>query len=85
MQLSTILAGKGGFVATVQPDATVAELVSLLAEHRVGALVVSADGRTIRLTGQSVSEARPNLWETRVGRPHRRSRGGVLPGPRQSP
>lgn len=47
MQLSTILANKGGFVATVQPDATVAELVALLSEHRVGALVVSADGRTI--------------------------------------
>lgn len=47
MQLSTILASKGGYVATVQPDATVAELVALLAEHRIGALVVSADGRTI--------------------------------------
>jgi CBS domain-containing protein len=47
MQLSTIIAAKGGFVATVQPDATVADLVAMLAEHGVGALVVSADGRTI--------------------------------------
>jgi CBS domain-containing protein len=47
MQLSTIIAAKGQFVATIQPDASVAELVAMLAEHRVGALVVSADGRTI--------------------------------------
>lgn len=47
MQLSTIIAAKGGFVATIQPDASVADLVAMLAEHSVGALVVSADGRTI--------------------------------------
>lgn len=47
MQLSTIIAAKGGFVATIQPDATVADLIAMLAEHGVGALVVSADGRTI--------------------------------------
>ena len=47
MQLSTIIAAKGGAVVTIQPDATVADLVAMLAEHNVGALVVSADGRTI--------------------------------------
>lgn len=47
MQLSTIIAAKGGFVATIQPDATVGDLVAMLAEHGVGALVVSADARTI--------------------------------------
>jgi CBS domain-containing protein len=47
MQLSTIIAAKGDFVATVQPDATVADLIAMLAEHNVGALVVSADGRSI--------------------------------------
>jgi CBS domain-containing protein len=47
MQLSTILAAKGGFVATIQPDATVADLIAMLSEHNIGALVVSADGRTI--------------------------------------
>ena len=47
MQLSTIIAAKGGFVATVQPDASVGDLVAMLAEHGVGAMVVSADGRTI--------------------------------------
>ena len=47
MQLSTIIAAKGDFVATIQPDASVADLLAMLAEHGVGALVVSADGRTI--------------------------------------
>ena len=47
MQLSTIIAAKGDFVATIQPDATIGDLVAMLAEHSVGALVVSADGRTI--------------------------------------
>lgn len=47
MQLSSIIASKGDFVATIQPDATVSDLVAMLAEHGVGALVVSADGRTI--------------------------------------
>ncbi|MDI1291017.1 MAG: CBS domain-containing protein [bacterium] len=47
MQLSTIIAAKGGSVVTIQPDASVADLIAMLAEHNVGALVVSADGRTI--------------------------------------
>jgi CBS domain-containing protein len=47
MQLSTILSAKGSFVATIGPDATVSELAASLAQHRVGALVVSTDGRTI--------------------------------------
>ncbi len=47
MQLATILASKGGFVSTIQPDATVGELVDQLATQGVGALVVSADGTTI--------------------------------------
>lgn len=47
MQLSTLLASKGGFVATIPPEATVAQLIARLSEHRVGALVVSSDGTTI--------------------------------------
>ena len=34
-------------VVTVAPDATVRELLGLLAEHNVGALVVSGDGETV--------------------------------------
>jgi CBS domain-containing protein len=47
MQLSTIISAKGMAVVTIQPDASVADLVAILAEHNIGALVVSADGRTI--------------------------------------
>ena len=34
-------------VITIAPDATVRELLSLLAEHNVGALIVSADGSSV--------------------------------------
>lgn len=47
MHLSTILAAKGGSVVTIAPEATVAELVALLAEHGIGAVVVSEDGSAI--------------------------------------
>lgn len=47
MKISAILADKGAFVATISPDATIGELVTQLAAHKVGALVVSSDGRTI--------------------------------------
>ena len=47
MQLSTIIAAKGTDVITITPEASVADLVALLAQHRIGALVVSPDGRTI--------------------------------------
>lgn len=47
MQLSTIISAKGMAVVTIQPDATIGDLVAMLAEHNIGALVVSADGRTI--------------------------------------
>jgi CBS domain-containing protein len=48
MQLSTILSAKGDFVATITPEQSVAQLAARLDEHRVGALVVSHDGRTIQ-------------------------------------
>ena len=34
-------------VVTISPDATVRELIALLAEHNVGALVVSEDGERV--------------------------------------
>jgi CBS domain-containing protein len=34
-------------VVTIGPDATVRELIALLAEHNVGALVVSEDGESV--------------------------------------
>jgi CBS domain-containing protein len=34
-------------VITISPDASVRELIALLAEHNVGALIVSADGTSV--------------------------------------
>jgi CBS domain-containing protein len=45
--IGTILRGKGTSVATVPPQATVAELLATLAELNIGAVVVSDDGMTI--------------------------------------
>jgi CBS domain-containing protein len=47
VHVQSILATKGAEVATIRPDASVGEAVAALRDHRVGALVVSADGRTI--------------------------------------
>ena len=38
---------KGGNVITVRTDASVTELLELLSEHRIGAVVVSDDGESI--------------------------------------
>jgi len=47
VQVSVILQRKGAEVFTVSPDATVAEATRALADHSVGALPVSADGRSL--------------------------------------
>lgn len=47
MRISDLLQRKGTDVATVRPTATVGELVGRLAELRIGAVVISADGRAI--------------------------------------
>lgn len=47
MKLSAILANKGHQVVTISPNATVAVLLNLLIEHRIGAVVVSEDGASI--------------------------------------
>ncbi|WP_344938739.1 CBS domain-containing protein [Sphaerisporangium flaviroseum] len=47
MLISAILRGKGTTVATVRPGATVTELLAALAEHNIGAVVVSEDGASI--------------------------------------
>jgi len=45
MNVETILKAKGSAVVTIVPSATIAEAVALLARKRIGALVVSIDGR----------------------------------------
>jgi CBS domain-containing protein len=47
MRINDVLHRKGGDVVTVRPDDTVSRLLELLAEHRIGALVVSVDGTSI--------------------------------------
>jgi len=47
MKISSILTSKGDFVATVAPDSSVTDLLALLAEHRIGAVVVSDDGTSV--------------------------------------
>lgn len=48
MRINDVLSGKGSQnVVTVQPDASVRELLGILAEHNIGALVVSVDGSSV--------------------------------------
>jgi CBS domain-containing protein len=47
MRIRDVLRSKGDAVFTIGPDATVNDLLAALADHNVGALVVSADGSTV--------------------------------------
>jgi CBS domain-containing protein len=47
MRITNVLKNKGDRVVTIDPDEPVSALLDLLAEHGVGALVVSVDGETI--------------------------------------
>ncbi|HYN57340.1 MAG TPA: CBS domain-containing protein [Motilibacterales bacterium] len=45
--IKNVLRAKGSKVQTISPDATLTELVDALAEYRIGAMIVSADGSHI--------------------------------------
>lgn len=47
MLVSDILRSKGSDVFTVEPGITVHELARVLAQHRIGCVVVSSDGSTV--------------------------------------
>jgi CBS domain-containing protein len=47
MHVKDVLANKGAAVATVAPGSLITEVIASLAEHHVGALVVTSDGRQI--------------------------------------
>jgi CBS domain-containing protein len=47
MRISGLLREKGEFVATVAPGATIVDVLNGLAEHGVGALVVTEDAKRI--------------------------------------
>lgn len=51
MRISDVLRGKGSDVVTIRSAATVRELVNLLGEHGIGAVVVSDDPETGVVTG----------------------------------
>lgn len=47
MRISDVIRRKGHQVVTARPDHNVTELLALLAEHHIGAVVVSSDGSTV--------------------------------------
>jgi CBS domain-containing protein len=47
MNVEGILRSKGATVVTIKPNASVADLVDGLREERIGAMVVSEDGRSV--------------------------------------
>jgi CBS domain-containing protein len=47
MRISDVLRVKGTQVVTVTPDTRVRRLLAVLAEHRIGAVVVSHDGASV--------------------------------------
>jgi len=47
MRITDVLRVKGTRVVTVTPDTTVRQLLAVLAEHGIGAVVVSADGTSV--------------------------------------
>ena len=47
MRIADVIRRKGAEVITVRTDASVTELLALLAEHRIGAVVVSDDGESV--------------------------------------
>jgi CBS domain-containing protein len=47
MNVAALLRSKGNEVITIAPEASMAEVVRILADHRIGALVVSRDGQRV--------------------------------------
>jgi CBS domain-containing protein len=47
MRVRDVLTHKGTTVVTVRPDATCRDLLSVLAQYNIGAVVVSSDGRAV--------------------------------------
>jgi CBS domain-containing protein len=47
MRIADLLRGRERGVVTVQPDASVHELLVLMADHNIGACIVSIDGQSV--------------------------------------
>ncbi|MFL6161765.1 MAG: CBS domain-containing protein [Jatrophihabitantaceae bacterium] len=52
MKIAGILARKGTSVVTAPPSTSVAQFIQLLAEHRIGAVLVVSDGRTVGIVSE---------------------------------
>jgi CBS domain-containing protein len=53
MNVTSILAAKGGNVTTIEPTATLAAAATLLAKHRIGAIIVlGAEGRLVGILSE---------------------------------
>jgi CBS domain-containing protein len=67
MKVGSITAGKS--VLTIKPEASMRDLVTMLEQHNVGALVVSSDGRTVEgiVSERDVVRAMPRQLDD-VGR-----------------
>ena len=73
MTIKNLLQAKGSVVSTIAPEASLTELVDALATHRIGAMVVSEDGRTIAgivserdIVRALRSDGLPSLRESRL-------------------
>ncbi len=47
MRISDVLRSKSGSVVTITPETTIRDLIALLAEHNIGAVVVSSDDKSV--------------------------------------
>ncbi len=52
MGISTVLNDKGRAVASVAPDSSVAEIVGVLVERRIGAVLVVEDGQPVGIVSE---------------------------------
>ena len=55
MKISDVLRTKGTEVVTIRPDESVTRLLEVLADRRVGALVVSPDGAAVPASSVSAT------------------------------
>lgn len=73
MKIADVMRSRGTTdVVTVSPDQTVTELLAVLAEHRIGAVVVSGDGSSVdgivseRDIVRSLNDRGPQVLQTPV-------------------
>lgn len=76
VKISAILASKGAHTVTIGPEATVSQLIAVLADHHIGAVVVSSDGRCIDGIVSERDVVRAMAADPDAGRT-----GGVRPKP----